>query len=57
MLEHLKKQKKILNINGINSKLIKSKRFKEFYKSYFYKKKLLNHILQVKLQFLTIIRQ
>ena len=34
-----KKAKKILNINGINSKLIKSKRFKEFYKSYFYNKK------------------
>ena len=36
-----KKAKKILNINGINSKLIKSKRFKEFYKSYFYNKKTL----------------
>ena len=36
-----KKAKKILNINGINSKLIKSKRFNEFYKSYFYNKKTL----------------
>ena len=34
-----KKAKKILKTNGINSKLIRSKRFNEFYKSYFYNKK------------------
>ena len=36
-----KKAKKILKINGINSKLIKSKKFNDFYKSYFYNKKTL----------------
>ena len=34
-----KKAKKILKNNGIISKLIKSKKYKEFYKSYFYNKK------------------
>ena len=34
-----KKAKKILKVNGINSELIKSKKFNEFYKSYFYNKK------------------
>ncbi len=36
-----KKAKNILKINGINSKLIKSKKFNDFYKSYFYNKKTL----------------
>ena len=36
-----KKAKNILKINGINSKLIKSKKFNNFYKSYFYNKKTL----------------
>ena len=34
-----KKAKKILKFNGIKSKLIKSKKYKKFYKSYFYNKK------------------
>ena len=34
-----KKAKKILKSNGINSKLIRSKKFNKFYKSYFYNKK------------------
>ena len=33
------KAKKILKIKGINSKLIKSKNYNNFYKSYFYNKK------------------
>ena len=35
-----KKAKKILKYNGIKSQLIRSKRFGEFYKSYFYNKKI-----------------
>jgi len=34
-----RKAKKILKLSGINSKLIKSKKFKNFYKSYLYNKK------------------
>lgn len=36
-----KKAKKILKYNGINSKLIKSRKFNDFYKNYFYNKKTL----------------
>ena len=39
MLEHLKKQKKFSQ-KGIKSKLIKSKKYSKFYKSYFINKKL-----------------
>jgi len=38
-LRTFKKSKKILNLNGVKSKLIPSKKYKEFYKSYFYNKK------------------
>ena len=38
-LRTFKKSKKILNSNGIRSKLIPSKKYKKFYKSYFYNKK------------------
>ena len=37
--EHLKKAKKILNSYGIKSKLIRSKNYSNFYKSYFLNKK------------------
>lgn len=36
-----KKAKKILKLNGVKSKLIKSKKFNEFYKSYFYNRRTL----------------
>ena len=38
-LRTFKKSKKILNFNGVRSKLIPSKKYKEFYKSYFFNKK------------------
>ena len=38
-IRSFKKAKKILKLRGINSKLIKSKKFNDFYKSYFYNKK------------------
>ena len=40
ILELLKKQKKFLNKKGIKTKLIRTKKYKKFYKSYFINKKL-----------------
>ena len=40
------KAKKILNKNGIKSKLIKSKNYSNFYKSYFLNKKKKFHLFQ-----------
>ena len=44
-----RKAKKFLNSNGIKSKLINSKKFNKFYKSYFYNKKFLMPYVSAKI--------
>ena len=52
-----KKAKNILTLQGIKTKLIKTKKYSKFYKSYFIIKNCLFHLLQEKLLYLMIILQ